>query len=68
MKFEGRCRFKLIYVEGTQEIEQVHCFLGGHNVTLVDTPGFDDSTRSDTEVLSLIARWLQISYKACVLS
>lgn len=31
---------------------------------MVDTPGFDDSERSDTEILSLIADWLRTSYEA----
>lgn len=30
---------------------------------LFDTPGFDDTTRSDTEVLRLLASWLAMSYK-----
>lgn len=30
----------------------------GQPVTLVDTPGFDDTYKSDTEILSLIAEWL----------
>jgi hypothetical protein len=30
-----------------------------HIVQLVDTPGFNDTTRSDTDVLSAIAGWLQ---------
>lgn len=37
--------------------------LDGHDVTLVDTPGFDDSKRSDTEILILIANWLKSSYE-----
>ncbi|KAF4943734.1 hypothetical protein FGADI_13205 [Fusarium gaditjirri] len=32
-------------------------------VYLIDTPGFDDTGRSDTEVLSEIAAWLTDSYK-----
>lgn len=33
-------------------------------VTLIDTPGFDDTTRTDTDVLRGIAGWLGVSYKA----
>ena len=34
----------------------------------MDTPGFNDSERSDTEILELIAEWLQGSYKEARLS
>ncbi|KAI9824186.1 MAG: hypothetical protein M1819_000897 [Sarea resinae] len=47
----------------TQEIETVDFRLDGYDVTLVDTPGFDDSKRSDSEVLTLVADWLGSSYK-----
>ncbi|MCJ1435575.1 hypothetical protein MMC27_004949 [Xylographa pallens] len=46
----------------TSEIEEVQCKIGLCNVTLVDTPGFDDSNRSDTEILSLIASWMKDAY------
>lgn len=36
-------------------------------VYLIDTPGFDDTTRSDTEVLSEIAAWFGDSYKNKIL-
>lgn len=29
-----------------------------HGLILVDTPGFDDTHKTDTEVLSMIADWL----------
>jgi hypothetical protein len=34
---------------------------------LVDTPGFDDTTRTDTEVLRQLADWLSASYHSGVL-
>jgi myosin heavy subunit len=37
--------------------------VGGHQVVLVDTPGFDDTTRSDCEVLETIGNWLRTSYE-----
>ncbi|TDL15552.1 hypothetical protein BD410DRAFT_845111 [Rickenella mellea] len=37
--------------------------LDGYNVTLIDTPGFDDTERSDTEILNLIAVYLSSSYE-----
>ncbi|KAL0948457.1 hypothetical protein HGRIS_011030 [Hohenbuehelia grisea] len=36
----------------------------GRNIVLVDTPGFDDTTRSDTEILKLIAQWSEKIYKS----
>ncbi|KAJ3509702.1 hypothetical protein NMY22_g16205 [Coprinellus aureogranulatus] len=35
----------------------------GRKVVLVDTPGFDDTTRSDSEILKLIADFLATSYQ-----
>lgn len=32
------------------------------NVYLVDTPGFDDTEKSDAEVLSILANWLAVTY------
>lgn len=32
--------------------------LGGTRVTLIDTPGFDDTNLTDTEVLTMIALFL----------
>ena len=32
--------------------------LDGHPVILIDTPGFDDTTKSDTDILQLIAAFL----------
>ncbi|KAK1757755.1 hypothetical protein QBC47DRAFT_400088 [Echria macrotheca] len=34
-------------------------FLDGLNIYLIDTPGFDDTTRPDTEILREIAVWLK---------
>lgn len=36
--------------------------IDGRIVTLIDTPGFDDSIMTDGEVLSLIAKWLKDTY------
>ena len=35
--------------------------LDGRRVMLIDTPGFDDTTRSDTDVLTMIAAFLATS-------
>jgi len=32
--------------------------LNGHTVTLIDTPGFDDTNRSDTDILKSISAYL----------
>ncbi|KAH9944735.1 P-loop containing nucleoside triphosphate hydrolase protein [Amylocystis lapponica] len=36
----------------------------GHTVTLLDTPGFDDTTRTDTDILKTIAEYLATAYRA----
>ncbi|KAG0124760.1 P-loop containing nucleoside triphosphate hydrolase protein [Tuber indicum] len=35
----------------------------GLNITLVDTPGFNDTYRTDTDVLLDIATWMEFSYR-----
>ena len=43
----------------TAEVQLANEFtLGGRTVTLIDTPGFDDTTKSDTEILKMIAGYL----------
>lgn len=37
--------------------------LDGRKVTLIDTPGFDDTTIKDTDVLAMIAAYLSFTYK-----
>lgn len=46
----------------TQEVGVFLCKARDFNIYLVDTPGFDDTDRSDTEVLREIASWLTASY------
>jgi hypothetical protein len=50
--------------KGTQNVTVYHssCFKGV-NVFLIDTPGFDDTHRSDKDVLKEIACWLGASYR-----
>ncbi|KAF9352063.1 hypothetical protein BGX26_010042 [Mortierella sp. AD094] len=48
----------------TQEVKEVRCQIGGQSVMILDTPGFDDTNRSDTEVLTDIAEYLVNLYKA----
>jgi len=47
---------------GTTAISIHTAFLEGRNIYLIDTPGFDDTTRTDTEILREIAAWLKKSY------
>jgi len=44
----------------TQEVLVAAPFgLDGHTVTLIDTPGFDDTNRSDAEIVQLISAFLE---------
>lgn len=38
--------------------------LDGRNVVLIDTPGFDDTTKSDTDILRMIAAYLATTYES----
>ena len=43
----------------TDEVQLANEFtLDGRRVVLIDTPGFDDTTKSDTDVLKMIADFL----------
>ena len=43
----------------TDEVQVADKFtLDGRSVTLIDTPGFDDTSRSDTDILKTIATFL----------
>ncbi|KAF8858761.1 P-loop containing nucleoside triphosphate hydrolase protein [Acephala macrosclerotiorum] len=46
----------------TQEISLSRLKFGGKNVALIDTPGFDDTYKSDAEILELIAKFLAETY------
>ncbi|PUU73233.1 P-loop containing nucleoside triphosphate hydrolase protein [Tuber borchii] len=43
----------------TQEIQTANTTINGRKVWLIDTPGFDDTNRSDVDILSTIADWVQ---------
>jgi len=59
--------FHLIYMKnspsngavGTQDIQTASTTINGREVRLIDTPGFDDTHRSDSDILSTIANWVQ---------
>lgn len=46
------------FLEGTQEPEVVTFTSDGRPILLVDTPGFDDESRTDVEILQDIAKWM----------
>ncbi|KAJ5203307.1 hypothetical protein N7449_005386 [Penicillium cf. viridicatum] len=49
----------------TQDVAVYRCKPSGPvNIWLVDTPGFDDTHRSDTDVLREIANWLMESFSS----
>ncbi|TDL17319.1 P-loop containing nucleoside triphosphate hydrolase protein [Rickenella mellea] len=49
----------------TQDVQIANQFeLDGITVTIIDTPGFDDTSRSDSDILKLIAAHLEASYKS----
>jgi len=47
----------------TDNVQAVDFNLDGRRVVLIDTPGFDDTTLSDTDVLNMIAAFLESSYE-----
>ena len=42
----------------TSEVAYSNCTIDGRRVILIDTPGFDDTTISDTDILKMIALYL----------
>jgi predicted GTPase len=52
----------------TDEIQLSEEFiLEGRRIMLIDTPGFDDSNKSDTDVLKMIAAFLGESWVKSIL-
>ncbi|KAI9787690.1 MAG: hypothetical protein M1839_000221 [Geoglossum umbratile] len=51
----------------TQDILPVTVEIEGRKVTLIDTPGFDDTYKSDADILQLIANYLATTYEQGVL-
>ena len=48
---------------GTADVAPFDFDLDGHHVALIDTPGFNDTSRSETEVLTEIANYLDFTYR-----
>jgi len=44
---------------GTQDIQTASTTINGREVQLIETPGFDDTDRSDVDILANIAKWVQ---------
>ena len=44
---------------GTQDIQTANTTINGREVCFIDTPGFDDTNRSDVDILATIANWVQ---------
>lgn len=44
----------------------MHPHQTGQKVIIVDTPGFDDSNRTDFEILEELAQWLENTYILCI--
>lgn len=53
---------QLIVSPGTQDITVAHLEMGGKKIALIDTPGFDDTNKTDAEVLGLIATYMADTY------
>lgn len=52
----------LMLSTGTQECQMIPVDIGNTKVLLIDTPGFDDTKRSDAEILNAIAKLLAAQY------
>lgn len=44
---------------GTAEIRDYSCYIDGKIVILVDTPGFNDTHKSDVDILHALAEWMK---------
>jgi 50S ribosome-binding GTPase len=51
-------KIRLISITETRCIEFFHLQVDNRNVILIDTPGFNDKDRSDSEILQDLATWL----------
>ena len=48
----------------TQTVKAYSITIEGRVITLVDTPGFDDSYRTDAQVLEEVVSWLTWAYES----
>ncbi|KAI0950844.1 hypothetical protein AcW1_008041 [Taiwanofungus camphoratus] len=47
----------------TDRVQIANCVIAGHAVTLIDTPGFDDTHKSQAEILRDIGNFLETTYE-----
>ncbi|KAK7690432.1 hypothetical protein QCA50_005530 [Cerrena zonata] len=47
----------------TSDVSYSNCTVDGRRIILIDTPGFDDTTISDTDILKMIGLHLQTAYE-----
>jgi hypothetical protein len=52
----------LTCIIGTQKLTLYKFEHEGYDVTLIDTPGFNDTFRTDADILKEIAQWLEFAY------
>lgn len=57
-------QFRQLTRLGTQQAQGFPVRIGRENVLLIDTPGFDDTVRDDTEILTEISRLLTFQYES----
>jgi GTPase SAR1 family protein len=57
------CKISSLQVVETRDCEVVRVGIGRREVALVDTPGFDDTNRSDAEILQQIVEFLCAQYE-----
>ncbi|KAH7075829.1 P-loop containing nucleoside triphosphate hydrolase protein [Paraphoma chrysanthemicola] len=61
---DQRCKIGKTLESETLEVQGYRCQHQGRNYVLIDTPGFDDSYKSNDEIVDTILAWLEKSYRA----
>lgn len=67
MSTHRRRRYVQLTYKGTKEVSVWPTTINGINVALLDTPGFDDTHRSDAEMLEDVATWLAATFEQNIL-
>ncbi|TDL17135.1 hypothetical protein BD410DRAFT_843838 [Rickenella mellea] len=68
-KQDGRTVGKSLtsYTKDIRSVRYTHPDGNRPEIVLVDTPGFDDTERSDTQILGMVSHWLEKTYKKRIL-